>query len=239
MQSLTADFCAQRVLTGTREMDEISTFRYRVFCQNKHLIDATAFCATQRESDLFDDSALHFNCRRRSTGEMVGVVRLIVDGPRGFPLERRYPLFAPIKRGQGQRRAEISRLAVVPRKQDAASLPGGVCPITLELYRCMFQYSLAYGLTHWLAAMEPALARLLARLGFLFVPIGEAVDYKPVKVPYLASIKNIERNVCHRSPDVYFGYFLGPMSTRGAASRGTHLLLRCDSRRTAVEKAIF
>ena len=43
--------------------------------------------------------------------------------------------------------------------------------------------SAEHGITRWLALMEPALLRLLGRLGVDFEPLGSPVDYHGMRQP--------------------------------------------------------
>jgi len=58
------------------------------------------------------------------------------------------------------------------------------------------------GITHWSAVMEPALLRLIGRLGIDFSPLGPLVDYHGTRQPchgdtneVLAGIKRQQRDV--------------------------------------------
>lgn len=81
-------------------------------------------------------------------GRVVGTARLIAHGTVG----------------------EISRFCV---------LRGNRCPAAMtELIERLYIASWMRRLTHWVALMEPALFRLLARHGVEFIPVGPAVSYR-------------------------------------------------------------
>src|SRR5690606_15783528 len=63
--------------------------------------------------------------------------------------------------------------------------------IVLGLYKTMYQASKRQGITHWLAAMERSLLRLLTRYNIGFQPIGPELDYFGPVVPYIAAIADI------------------------------------------------
>jgi N-acyl amino acid synthase of PEP-CTERM/exosortase system len=57
------------------------------------------------------------------------------------------------------------------------------CSIILGLMRALVQMSMDYGITDWLAVMEPSLLRLLARFGIDFTPLGPLVEYHGLRQP--------------------------------------------------------
>jgi N-acyl-L-homoserine lactone synthetase len=74
--------------------------------------------------------------------------------------------------------------------------------ILLGLYRAVYRHSRESGIRYWYAAMEPSLARALARFAFVFTPIGPECDYfGPVK-PYIADLRELERLVGLGDPDL-------------------------------------
>lgn len=81
--------------------------------------------------------------------------------------------------------------------------------IVLGLYRSMYQKSKLEGITHWYAAMEKPLARLLMRCGFEFHPVGPEVDYYGPVAPYIACIADLEAWVASVDPE-RFRWFTTP-----------------------------
>jgi len=73
----------------------------------------------------------------------------------------------------------------------------------------MYQFSKRQGLTHWLAAMEKTLLRLLHRYQFGFKPIGPEVDYYGPVTPYLAEIAQMEEGVRQRHPELFAQFAQG------------------------------
>ncbi|PWB59893.1 MAG: PEP-CTERM/exosortase system-associated acyltransferase [Nitrosomonadales bacterium] len=81
--------------------------------------------------------------------------------------------------------------------------------IILGLYKTMYQASKRQGITHWFAAMEKTLLRLLYRYQFGFIPIGPEVDYYGPVTPYLAEIAHIEAGIRQRCPEMYAEFIQG------------------------------
>jgi N-acyl amino acid synthase of PEP-CTERM/exosortase system len=132
-----------------------------------------------------------------------------------------------------QTSAEVSRLAISkhlrklnyvfdPRPEhstnmtmDAAQLPGPLhklnidsaseikSDIMLGIYRTIYQVSKRKGITHWFAAMEKSLLRLMRRFHFEFIPIGPELDYYGCVTPYVVAIAAIEQALYEHCPATY------------------------------------
>jgi N-acyl-L-homoserine lactone synthetase len=158
--------------------------RYEVYCLEQRFVDA-ARCTDGRESDEYDGHAIHF-AAATEPGEVVATLRLVLDSPLRFPLERHAPdLLADRPRGERARTGEVSRLIIAPRYRAASSRE----PLILfGLFRHLYEETWRLGLDFLVAAMEPKLARLLRRLGFPFAPLGEPISYFGEVVPYGAAL---------------------------------------------------
>ena len=55
--------------------------------------------------------------------------------------------------------------------------------LPLGLIKSCVEMSVREGMTHWAAVMEPALLRLLTRLGIHFNPLGSLVEYHGRRQP--------------------------------------------------------
>src|SRR4029450_2602254 len=64
----------------------LQRLRYDVYCLEQRFVDA-ARCTDGRESDESAPPAIHF-AAATETGEVVATLRLVLDSPLGFPLER-------------------------------------------------------------------------------------------------------------------------------------------------------
>jgi N-acyl-L-homoserine lactone synthetase len=179
------DYISPAPQVSRRQLDDVYRFRYRIFCEQLRFIDRSR-CPGGRERDEHDDRALHFACRD-ARGKVIGAARLVLGRP--FPLESHCPLFAGALRLDGMRAAEVSRLAVERgctsaerhRRQETV----------IALYKGMILASKRLGLTHWLAAMERPLYRVLKGLGCQFTAIGPEIDYSGPVTPYIARVDRL------------------------------------------------
>ncbi len=188
------------VAPGSPEYLDYLALRHEVFCDELRRIPSLGRRAgSQRlESDEYDVHSLHVLCRSVDTGQPVACSRLILPGPNGLNVGARYTVSLKPD-GRSTRVGEIGRLAlshrlrryrsldVVPGSAEIRMNGGGDAPaaerqgkaglrdgptVALGLYREIFRLAGSYGITHCYAAMEPALARLLNRLGFPFHEAG-------------------------------------------------------------------
>ena len=126
------------------------------------------------ESDEYDVHAIHF-AAATDRGEVVATLRLVLDSPLDFPLERHAPgLLDDRPPGERSRTGEVSRLIIAARYRTATIRE----PLILfGLFRHLYEEAWRLGLDYLVAAMEGKLARLLRRLGFPFVPLGDPISY--------------------------------------------------------------
>lgn len=230
-----ANFRCRCIDDAPNDRRRVLALRYRVYCQERSFLPAHDY-PNGEECDEFDQYSHHFAAFDRA-GEIAGAVRLVryVESLE-LPGQRYCTLFDDLpdslKSLPLKSTAEISRLIVSKdyrrRKTDNEYGEFGVAPsgvgvidlaeerrkrhdpqIVLGLYRSMYQKSKLEGITHWYAAMEKSLARLLLRCGFEFHPIGPEVDYYGPVTPYIACIADLEASVARTDPD-RFNWFTSP-----------------------------
>jgi len=214
-----------RRIDGTDYLDGSYRLRYEVYCHEVGFLDARDY-PDGRERDAYDADAIHFGAIR-DDDQVVGTVRLVPWSGRGFPMLDHCPVDIP--EAQKPHAVEVSRLAVsrmfrrregdglygmaqdrakldeIPRqKGDPRRKPRP--EVVVGLYKAMYHESKRLGITHWYAAMEPLLARLLARFNFVFRPIGPEVDYYGPVQPYMAAIDEIEKHVFRSSPIMFWAF---------------------------------
>lgn len=223
-----------RIIDDTRYLRDSYALRYEVYCNEQHFLAPEDY-PSGLEIDAFDDDAIHVGAINREGG-LVGTVRLVLPSARGFPFYEHCELFGEYKDLAKpdnpilQSTAEISRLAVSKSYRRRAndglydlSSPEDIetgCEsealhrrrrpeIILGLYKAMYQASKRRGITHWFAAMEKTLLRLLYRYQFGFIPIGPEVDYYGPVTAYLAEIAHIENGIRRRCPDMFAEFIQG------------------------------
>jgi N-acyl amino acid synthase of PEP-CTERM/exosortase system len=215
-----------------KHLRELFALRYQVYCIEKGFLSKDEY-PDGEESDPFDAAAVHFAAVDRG-GKIVGRVRLVRHTPGiGFPYQEHCrDLFSGGTELPIQNAAEISRLLVsktylrrsVSRDADFIDVTAAsrlssrgaerrsrssCASIVLGLYKAIYQYCLEVGITHWYAAMERSLVRLLARYGVSFIPIGPVADYFGLVIPHCASLASLQDSVI-RSSEQLAAWFNDP-----------------------------
>ena len=82
--------------------------------------------------------------------------------------------------------------------------PRRVIPhIALGLMTGVFDHVVEYGLTHLCAVIDPALLRLLRRLGIEFQTVGDPVDFHGLRQPVMASCQDLVVQLAENRPEIY------------------------------------
>ena len=199
-------------------LDEAYRLRYQVYCV-EHAFENPAEHSDGREMDVDDDRSVHALLVHRRTGTYAGTVRVILPSHREpgriLPIQR---ILASHQRGFAEclprpTTAEISRFLVskefrrrrgeerhadVRSPGDALAMSGERrvdAYITFGLMRGVLEICAEYSVTHICAVMEPALIRLLRRIGLYFTEIGDLVNHHGLRQPCVARLENlVERN---------------------------------------------
>ncbi len=204
-------------------MKQVERLRYEVYCLETGMLDPERYPAG-RERDQYD--AFSVQLAAKHGDQVVGTVRLILDSPVGFPLDRfRSSLSRWVLDLPRQEIGEISRLLVAPRyrrlldlcvcswcwprpepEQPTSSLRRAYnkpCDVSLGLFRELHCVSRDANLRYWIAAMEPPLRRLLRRFGFVFEQAGDPIEYYGQVVPYIGDIEAMEQRVAEDQPEFF------------------------------------
>src|SRR5262249_31664916 len=75
--------------------------------------------------------------------------------------------------------------------------------LSLALILAVTRMALAHGITHVCAVMEPALLRLLHRLGIEFTPLGPPVEYHGLRQPCFAPGVDLLEQLRAARPDYW------------------------------------
>lgn len=181
------------------------------------------------EKDNWEDESVHMACLNDSDS-VVGTIRLVLDSPKGFPIENATKLSFIGEKPPKNKIAEISRLTVSKdlrrRKEDGfygvesylKKKDGGILPddgtippemkgrknpvLLLGLCQAMYQESKRQGITHWYMITEDKLYKTLYNFNFIFHPIGERIWYHGWRTPYLGIVDEIDRTLMEKSPDM-------------------------------------
>jgi N-acyl amino acid synthase of PEP-CTERM/exosortase system len=183
--------------------------RFQVYCVERKFEKASEH-DDRLERDAFDDSAVHCLIFHRPTGEPIGTTRLILPTVEESLAPIRQLLRANGLRGRDYfplaSTGEVSRFAISNqfrrRRCDngADSECRGNLPC-LGLIQELLRQSLAHGLTHWAAVMEPKLLRMLARMGIHFTPVGPLVAHHGLRQPSYCSLPEMLERLQQERPD--------------------------------------
>jgi N-acyl-L-homoserine lactone synthetase len=184
------DFDIRQIDDDPVLLDQSYRVRYRVYCLERGFLDASNY-PEQRERDEFDGYSLHAGVisQRR---ELIATLRLVKVGMKGLPLFHHCTISADCERAlrrDGIQVAEVSRLCMSREYRDEHA---GNSRVALNLFRAGYQTSKRNGLTHWLAAMEPSLHRLLAAVGVPFRIVGPITDYFGPVAPYMCDLEEFD-----------------------------------------------
>jgi len=182
--------------------------RYQVYCcENQY--ETPEEHLKKMETDAFDYRSIHSLIIDRANGMAIGTVRLILPEPEShetnFPIQQicSHPLPAKLPVSGT---AEISRFAISKklRKLADGDCPQNLkCSVVLGLMKAIVQMSWKYGITDWLAVMEPSLLRLLRRFGIYFAPVGPVVEYHGVRQPCHANVDRMLERVREENLDLW------------------------------------
>lgn len=222
--------CPVRATDNEAIRQKMFALRYEVYCLERKFLPADRYPAGL-EYDEHDYCSTHFVALNRAR-ELAGTARLVQPrGDQPFPFETHCgALLENVRLPPKNQCGEVSRVIVhsnyrrrrgdssegVARDFLSAATPVGLSgagpgqherrsnrpEILLGLHRQMYHYSLDAGVRYWYAAMEKPLARTLRILGFAFRPIGQEVDYYGPVIPYIADLREIERNLAAGDPDL-------------------------------------
>jgi N-acyl amino acid synthase of PEP-CTERM/exosortase system len=208
------------VANSPEEKNECFRVRFQVYCLDNGFEDP-ANSPDGLERDGFDSHSAHSILTHNATGNAIGTVRLVLPDEDG---ERRV---LPMQRIAGAvaaddvapfpiwRTAEISRFSIVKSFRHHTPDQGFEAQLSSEEWRKMLfhlplglikscvEMSVREGMTHWAAVMEPALLRLLTRLGIYFNPLGSLVEYHGRRQPCWVDVGAMLARVHAERPDVW------------------------------------
>ncbi len=202
--------------------EEVYKLRYQVYCLEKGFLEPNA---NGLEFDEYDAYSSHYLIRHRETNSYMATTRLILPNRKNpeklFPMEA-YNQIDNIERLKTIRRtnlAEMSRFCVSKQfrrranerdllitndtdesryspRENASS-----AHLTLALFACAIRMSAEHNIDYWYAIMEPALKRVVARLGVHFVEMGPASlskHYYGVRAPYAIKVYDLLNDVAEK-----------------------------------------
>lgn len=196
--------------------ETVFEIRYSVYAEELGWEDRDNF-PSGLEMDAYDQHSVHCLLKHRPSDQFIGCVRLVLNNPQDpnawFPIEKSFEsdFAANSKHLQGVTRhslGEISRIAVLSsfrhragernipnteieaRSSVEASDRRRFPHIALGLYLAAGAMGISRGKTAVFAMMEPKLARRLRIFGIRFEQLGEPIDHRGLRAPYIVSREN-------------------------------------------------
>jgi N-acyl amino acid synthase of PEP-CTERM/exosortase system len=184
--------------------------RYQVYCLERQFLPTEPY-PLGFETDVFDQHAVHLGVLN-SEDALVATARLVPRTEDGLPMYGHCSLLVhdPVLADFTAPIVEVSRLAVSRRYNrrkgdEHYGLEGGTRDtgekrreggeIVMTLYRALYQASKRHGFSHWLAATERSLQRLVVRYHFPFKQVGPETDYFGMVAPYLMDLAEFDREI--------------------------------------------
>jgi N-acyl amino acid synthase of PEP-CTERM/exosortase system len=211
--------------------DEGYRLRYQVYCL-EHAFEDPSKHPDEREVDGYDSHSAHSLLIHRESGTVAGTVRLVLPSANDpLPitkichhrsLQDRLGIAPETTAEVSRFTGEISRLAnanqfrrratdengagrpLIDGTAEPNSMDRRVAPhITLGLVKAVIDMSLTHGITHLCAVMEPALLRLLNRIGIFLDPVGPLVSYHGSRQPCHAPLDRILDGAKMKQPEIW------------------------------------
>jgi N-acyl amino acid synthase of PEP-CTERM/exosortase system len=204
----------------TAQQEACFRLRYQVYCLENHFLDIEDNPGGL-ETDAYDAQSAHTLLMHRASDAIVGTVRLVlpVESSERPPL----PLYESCPEAMSYvpltRTAEISRFAVSKNfrqrkddqsygkfytREDLAGDARRLIPhLTLGLMQSVVEMSRDNAIDYLCAIMDPALLRLLSRLGIHFTLVGKPIEYHGLRQPCYAELGALLASVEQMRFDVW------------------------------------
>jgi N-acyl-L-homoserine lactone synthetase len=182
------------------QMLECHRLRHQVYCvEREYLLGGEGV-----EVDAFDARSRHALLRERFSGEVVGTVRLVL--PDHDALESSFPVQAVCRVPLPDHvtlhsTAEISRVAISKDRRSEIETPPTL--LRLALFRAVVMLTAQHSITHWCAAMERTMLRLLKISGIHFLPHGGLVDHHGPRQPCFSEVASLLSRMRLERPDAW------------------------------------
>ena len=201
ISAMEKDFVVE-VAENAETMREAQQLRYQVFSIERKIFSDRS--PTLIETDDFDANSRHVVIRRRSCGEIVGTVRLVLASSANqancLPMQR-YCSPAVFRDLPMHSTAEISRFALSKHRRSTGCTSDA--SLRLGLMQGILRVSSELQLTHWCAIMERSLLRLMQTAGVHFVSVGPMVEAYGLRQPSIAEISTLLTRGKHQCPELY------------------------------------
>ena len=194
-------YFSAELANSAQQREACFRLRHKVYCEE---LGFEPIKPDRLETDWFDNRAWHACISHTQKQQLAGTVRVITSTSRSelLPIEHNFgalitnPVLAP-QNFDRQHICEISRLAVpanIRRNQlgdDGNRTTEQQCyrQVAVALYLIATQLCLQTNRHHSFVMIEPALARILRRIGIHFIQIGETTKYNGLRAPYYLDMR--------------------------------------------------
>lgn len=223
-------------VVSDEQKELVYRLRYQIYCEERQYEDS-ASRVNGIECDDFDEHSVHSLLVHRASGSIAGTVRLVLANPdkseATFPIDHYWTPrdeWTRLERLKTPKNAlaEVSRFTISKafRRRFAESYVWGseqsgvsaqkallraerrfTPHLILTLVAALVRMSQENNVTHWHAMMEPALVRLLSRLGMVFDTVDPVVDFHGQRHPCFTSLdrflERIEEHSSHLEQDTW------------------------------------
>lgn len=202
---------------------ESQRLRYQVYCVETGFEDSSSF-PDGYEFDEYDERSVCSLLVHKPSGTIAGTVRLILpdDDPVANPIPAMSVSDALRDLGETvlprHRTGEISRFAIskqfrqrredtlIPALYEGAGAAGDqrVIPhITLGLMQAILRMSIERQVDDLAIVVEPALDRLIRKLGIYFAPVGPLIEHHGRRRAHYRNIAALLDEVYDRKPEIW------------------------------------
>ncbi|MEK7570510.1 MAG: GNAT family N-acyltransferase [Patescibacteria group bacterium] len=175
------------------ELDELHRLRYQVYIEEYKYIDKN-LSENGREKDNWDSFSVHFVIRDLKK-EIAATVRLILDSPNGFPIEKHFNIDINVNNYQRNESAEISRLIVAKEFRRHH--------LMLVLIKGIFLYVKKHNIKNIFSVMDERLLPVVLKIGIPFKKIGQPSLYQGLTFPCILSVKDFEVSLQRNNPRLF------------------------------------
>jgi N-acyl-L-homoserine lactone synthetase len=171
-------------------MEQSYRLRYQVYCLERKFLNASNY-PDGLECDEFDQFSTHAGVVSQ-THQLVGTLRLVRVPMEDLPLFHHCTISDECARTLRHDRVQLAEVSRLCMSRECRDDPARDSRVGLQLFRATYQTAKRNHLTHWLAAMEPSLHRLLAAIGVPFRIAGPATDYFGEVAPYVCDLHEFD-----------------------------------------------
>ena len=205
------------------QIKQAHRLRYDVYCEETGF-EPKEDNPGKQERDPFDEHSAHAVLTHLPTNTVAGTLRIVLPVPdkpgADLPARMASSLLDELPFLPRESTGEISRFTVAREfrkrqqdtlyasvyndEQDRSRDPRRILPhIALGLLQSVFEITLRHNLTHLCAVIDPALLRLVRRLGLEFHKVGDLIEFHGMRQPIYCDNREILETVHKKRREVW------------------------------------